>query len=116
VIRLAAPGLAVAALLGALGGADGFARLVMLVAIVAAAVRLLEAVGLVAEGRSDRFPVVMAAAGLTWLVAGAATHAPVLVLGLLACSGLELLGEADVRPEQASEPLELAEAPASRAA
>jgi hypothetical protein len=114
--RLAAPGLAVVAVLGALGGAHGFASLVVLVAIVAGAVRLLEAVGLAAEGRSDRFPVVMSAAGLAWLVAAAATHLPMLVLGLLACAGLELLGRIGGRPELASEPLELPEAPVSRAA
>ncbi len=114
--RLLAPGLAVVALLAALGGAGGFASLVVLVAIVAGAVRLLEAVGVAAEGRSDRFPVVMSAAGLVWLVIAAATHVPMLVLGLLACYGLELLGETGVRPEPASEPLGLGEARASRAA
>ena len=114
--RLAAPGLAVVALLATLGGGGGFASFVVLVAIVAGALRLLEAVGSAAEGRSDRFPVVMSAAGLVWLVAAAATHAPMLVLGLLACSGLELLGEVGVRPELASESAELPEAPVSRAA
>jgi hypothetical protein len=114
--RLAAPGLAVVALLAAVGGAGGFAALVMLVAIVAGAVRLLEAVGLAAEDRSDRFPVVMSTAGLIWLVAAAATHVPMLALGLLACFGLELLGEIGVRPELAAEPVELGEAPVSRAA
>ena len=103
-------------LLAALGGAGGFGSLVVLAAIVAGAVRLLEAVGQAAEGWSDRFPVVMSAAGLFWLVAAAATHVPMLVLGLLACSGLELLGEIGVRPELIAEPVELSEAPASRAA
>lgn len=102
------------AVLAALGGAGGFTSLVVLAAIVAGSVRLLDAVGRAAEGRSDRFPVVMSAAGLAWLVAAAATRVPLLVLGLLACFGLELLG--DVRPEVASEPVELVEAPASRAA
>jgi hypothetical protein len=114
--RLAAPALAAVALLAAVGGARGFASLVVLVAIVAAAVRLIEAVGFAAEGRSDRFPVVMSAAGLVWLVAAAAMHVPMLVLGLLACFGLELLGEVGVRPELTAEPVELTEAPVSRAA
>ena len=114
--RLAAPGLAAVALLAAVGGARGFAFLVVLVAIVAGAVRLIEAVGLAAEGRSDRFPVVMSAAGVFWLVAAAATHVPMLALGLLACAGLELLGEIGVRPELVSEPVELADTPVSRAA
>jgi hypothetical protein len=114
--RLAPSGLAVVVLLAALGGAGGFGSFVLLVAIVAGAVRLLEAVELTAKGRSDRFPVVMSAAGLVWLVAAAATHVPMLVLGLLACFGLELLGEIGVRPELSSEPVELPEAPVSRAA
>jgi hypothetical protein len=114
--RLAAPGLAVVALLSALGGAGGFTSLVILGAIVAASARLLETVGAAAEGRSDRFGVVMSAAGLAWLVIAAATHVPLLVLGLLACAGLELVGEIDVRPELGSDRIELPEAPASRAA
>jgi hypothetical protein len=113
--RFVAPGLGVVSLLAALGGAGGFASLVVLVAIVAGAVRLLDVVGLAAEGRSDRFPVVMSAAGLVWLVAAAAAHVPTLVLGLLACAGLELLGELGVRRELTIEPVELPEAPASRA-
>jgi hypothetical protein len=104
------------ALLAALGGAGGFASLVVLVAIVAGAVRLLDAVGMAAEDRSDRFPVVTSAAGLVSLVVAAATHVPMLALGLLACFGLELLGEIGVRPELGSETVELADAPVSRAA
>jgi hypothetical protein len=103
-------------LLSALGGAGAFASLVILAAIVAGSVQLLDAVGAAAEGRSDRFPVVTSAAGLVWLVTAAATHVPMLVLGLLACAGLELLGEIDVRRELGSERIELPEAPASRAA
>jgi hypothetical protein len=102
--RLAAPGLAVVALLSALGGAGGFASLVVTVAIVAGAVRLLETVGAAAEGKSDRFPVVTSAAGLAWLVLAAATHVPLLVLGLLACAGLDLLGEVDVARDVGAEP------------
>jgi hypothetical protein len=104
------------ALLAALGGAGGLAAFVVLLAIVAGAVGLVEAVGRTAEGASDRFPVVMSAAGLAWLLTAAATHVPMLVLGLLACSGLELLGEIGVRPEVVSESVDLAEAPVSRAA
>jgi len=95
------------AVLAALGGAGGFTSLVVLAAIVAGSVRLLDAVGWAVEGRSDRFPVFMSAAGLAWLVAAAATHVPLLVLGLLACFGLELLGEIEVRPELADAPAEL---------
>src|ERR1700694_4163395 len=57
--RLAAPGLAAVALLAALAGSGGFTSLVILAAIVAGSVRLLETVGAAAEGRSDRFPVAM---------------------------------------------------------
>lgn len=103
-------------MIAALGGAGGFASLVVLVAIVAAAVRLLETVGAAAEGRSDRFPVVMAAAGLTLVVAAGAAHMALLGLGLLACVVLELLGEVDVGPDLVVEAPELADAPVSRAA
>jgi hypothetical protein len=78
--------------------------LVVLVAIVAGALRLIEAVGSAAEGYSDRFPVVMSAAGLVWLVAAGAAHAPLLVVGLLVCVALEWLGEIGVRPELVSDP------------
>ena len=44
------------------------------------------------------------------------THIPLLGLGLLACAGAELLWDAGVRPELASEAPELADAPISRAA
>jgi hypothetical protein len=114
--RLAAPGLAVLVVLAALGGAGGLASFVLLAAIVAGAVRLVETVGVAAEGRSDRYPVVMSAAGLVWLVGAAATHVSLLVIGALACLCLERLGEVGARPEVVSEPLELAEAPVSRAA
>jgi hypothetical protein len=114
--RLVAPGLALVAAIAALGGVSGFASVVVLAAIVAGAVRLLEAVGQAAEGRSDRFPVAMASGGLAFLVAAGVTHIPLLGLGLLACVALELFGEQGVRPELASEAPELADAPISRAA
>lgn len=106
------------AAVAAVGGAGGFASVVVLAAIVAGAVRLLETVGQAAEGRSDRFPVAMAAAGLAFLVAAGVTDIALLGLGLLACAGLELLGEAcvGVRPELASEAPDPADAPISRAA
>jgi hypothetical protein len=104
------------AVIAAFGGASGFASLVLLAAIVAGAVRLLETVGSAAEGRSDRFPVVMAAAGLAFLVAAGAVHVPLLGLGLLACVGLELLGDVGVRADLAAEVPDLADAPVSRAA
>ena len=91
------------AAIAALGGAGGFASFVVLAAIVAGAVRLLETVGQAAEGRSDRFPVAMASGGLAFLVAAGVTHIALLGLGLLACVGLELLGEAGVRPELVAE-------------
>jgi hypothetical protein len=102
--RLAAPGVAGVAVIAALAGAGGLASLLLLAAIVAGAVRLLDAVGIAAVGRSDRFPVVMSATALVSVVAASATHVPLLALGPLACVGLELLGELDVRPELAAEP------------
>jgi hypothetical protein len=104
------------AVIAAFGGASGFASLVLLAAIIAGAVRLLETVGSAAEGRTDRFPVVVAAAGLAFLVAAGAARVPLLGLGLLACVGLELLGDAGVRADLAPEVPELADTPVSRAA
>jgi len=80
---------------------------VLLLAIVAAAARLLDAVGRAVEGRSDRFQVAMSVLGLAWLVAAGAAHVPPLVIGLLACSALELLGEVEVRPDAGTAPVEL---------
>ena len=102
--------------IAALSGASGLASLVLLAAIVAASVRLLDAVGSAADGRSDRFPVVMSGAGVACLVAAGAAQVPLLGLGLLVCLGLELLGEAGARDGLVAEPAEPAEAPMSRAA
>ena len=79
----------------------------LLLAIVAASVGLLEAVGLAAQGRSDRFPVAVSVAGLSCLVVAGATHVPLLVVGLLACSALELMGEVEPRQDVGAEPVEL---------
>jgi len=114
-LRFGAPGLAAVALLVWLGGARGLGSFLLLAAIVAGAVRLIETVGLAAEGRGDRFAVVMCAAGLMCLVAAGAAHVPLLAVGLLACSAVELLGAA-APTEPVSEPVELLEAPVSRAA
>ena len=97
-----------AALLASIGGLGGGASLLLLAAIVAGAVRLVDAVGLAAEGRGERLAVIMAAAGLVCLVAAGATHVMLLVVGLLACVAVELLGEAEVNVEPATaEPVEL---------
>ena len=109
--RLAAPGLAVVAVLATLGGVDGLATIVLLAAIVATAVRLLEAVGRVAVERSDRSPVVLSAAALVLLLVGSAARVPLLALAALACFGLDRLLEAEV-----AEAGDVPEAPASRAA
>jgi hypothetical protein len=119
-LRLAAPGLAALALALVLwlGEAGGPYSLVLLAAIVAGAARLLAAVGDVVDARTDRFPVVMSAAGLASLVAAGAAHVPLLAVGLFACAALELLGSGSsaVRSETAAEPLSLHETPVSRAA
>jgi len=114
-LRFGAPGLAAVALLVLVGGARGLGSLLLLAAIVAAAVRLVETVGLAAEGRGDRFTVATSGAGLVFLVAAGAAHVPLLAVGLLACSAVELLG-AVAPTEVVSEPVELLEAPVSRAA
>ena len=104
------------AAIAVLAGAGSVVSLVLLAAIVAGSARLLEVVGLAAEGRSDRFPVVTAAAGLVFLVAAGASHIPLLALGVLACVGLERLGEVDLSDDLVAEPAELPNAPISRAA
>jgi hypothetical protein len=60
--------------------------------------------------------VVASIAGLTCLVAAGAAHVPLLVLGLLVCSALELLGSPVSEAEVAAERAELLETPVSRAA
>jgi hypothetical protein len=114
--RLAAPALAGLAVALWLGGAGSLASLVLLAAIVAGAARLVAAVGDVVDARSDRFPVVMAAAGLVALVAAGATNVPLLALGLFACLGLELLGSNGATVDADAETGELVEAPLSRVA
>jgi hypothetical protein len=114
--RLAAPALALVVVLASVAGAGGLASLVLLTVIVAAAVRLLVAVGDAAEGRTSRVPAAAAAAGLVWVVAAGAAHLPLLVVGLLVCAGIELLAGSSGRPDAAAEPLELAPASLSRAA
>ncbi len=105
--RFAAPGIAAAALLASIGGLGGLASLLLLAAIVAGAVRLVDAVGLAAEGRGERLAVVTTATGLVCLVAAGATHVVLLVVGLFACVAVELLGEVEVHAEPAVEPVEL---------
>jgi hypothetical protein len=106
--RFAAPVIAAAALLASVGGLGGVASLLLLAAIVAGAVRLVDAVGLAAEGRGERLGVGMAAAGLVCLVGAGVTHVTLLVVGLFACVAVELLGEAEVHAEPAAvEPVEL---------
>ena len=91
-------------MVAALAGAGGLASILLLAAIVASAVRLLDTVGAAAVGRSDRFPVVTSAAAVGCLVVASATHLPLLALGAIACVGLELLGDLDVGPDLATEP------------
>ncbi len=105
--RFAAPGIAAATLLASLGGLGGLASLLLLAAIVAGAVRLIEVVGLAAEGRGERPAVVFAATGLVFLVAAGATHVVWLVAGLFACVAIELFDEAEVHVEPVAEPVEL---------
>jgi hypothetical protein len=89
----------------------------LLAAIVAGAVRLLETVGSAAEGRSDRFPVVTAAAGLAFLVAAGTAHIALIGLGLCVCVGLELLGEVELRRSDLTvETTDVTETTVSRAA
>ena len=94
----------------------GLASIALLAAIVAASARLILTVGDAAEGHSDRWPVILSAEGLACLVAAGAVHVPLLVIGLLVCSGLELLVSPSVHPVVPAEPVEVVETPVSRAA
>ena len=55
-------------------------------------------------------------AGLVFLVAAGASHVTTLGVGLLVCLGLELLGEAGVRPDLGSDATDVVEGPMSPAA
>jgi len=114
-LRFVAPGLAAVSLVVWLGGARAAGSFLLLAAIVAGAVRLIETVGLAAEGRGDRFAVAMSTAGLLCLVAAGAGHVPLLALGLLACVAVEAIG-ASAPAGAVREPVEVVEAPVSRAA
>jgi hypothetical protein len=107
VVRLAVPGIAALALLCSVAGLTGAGSLLLLAAIVAGAVRLVEVVGHVAEGRGDRLVVALAATGVVCLVAAGATHVVWLVAGLFACAAVELLGEREARAELPAAPVEL---------
>jgi hypothetical protein len=97
-LRLAASGLALVALLASLAGAGGLASLLLLVAIVGAGARLLEAVGDVAKGASDRVPVVASVATLVIVLGAAATRTPTIVLCVLAPLAVDVL--CGVRPSR----------------
>ena len=116
VLRLAAPVLAGLALVCWLAGVVGFASLALLAAIVVASAWLLAAVGDAAEGHGHRRHVVLSVAGLVCLVAAGATNLPLFALGLFPCVGLELLDSAAARPAADEKPVELLDAPVSRAA
>jgi hypothetical protein len=115
VVRLAGPVLAASALTAWLLGATEPATLFVLAAIVAWSARLLLAVGDAAEGRGGRRSVVLSGGAVVCLVASGALQMPLLVAGSLACAALELLGSRRVAAPSA-EPVELREAPVSRAA
>ena len=102
-LRWAAPGIVAAALLASLGGLGGLASLLVLAAIVAGAARLIEAVGLAAEGRGEGFVVALAVAGLVCLVAAGTTHVVWLAAGLFVCAAIELFGRTEVLVELPAE-------------
>jgi hypothetical protein len=102
--RFWAPALAVLAALSALAGADGFAHGVLLVAVVAAAVAVLDAVSERVVHRSAVVEVVLAVIGLTFIVGGAALRAPLLGLGVLLATGLGSFSQALGAPYRGREP------------
>jgi len=103
----AAPAIAGVAILVSVGGLGGVGSLLLLAAIVAGSVRLIDAVGLAADGRADRLAVVISATGLVCLVAAGVTHVVLVVVGLFACVAIERLGELEVHAEPVVEPVEL---------
>ena len=106
-LRWAVPCVAGVALLASLAGLGGLASVLLLVAIVGGAARLIELVGVAAEGRGDRFPVALSSAALVFLVAAGATHVVWLVAGAVACVAAELLGRSASLVELPAEPIEL---------
>ena len=106
-LRWAAPGVAGVAVLASLAGLGGFSSVLLLVAIVAGAARLIELVGAAAEGRGDRFTVALSSAALVFLVAAGATHVVWVVLGSFVCVAAELLGRPEALVELPAEPVEL---------
>lgn len=102
--RWAALAVAGLAFLASLAGLGGVSSLLLLAAIVAGAVRLIEVVGLAAESRADRLSVVTAAAGLVCVVAAGATHVTWLVAGLFAGTAFELIGRRELLVELPAEP------------
>jgi hypothetical protein len=84
VLRRALPAaLAVLASLCALVGAAGLAHLILLAAVPAAAVAVLDAVSDRIVQRAGLFDLALAVAGLVLVVAGAALRAPLIALGAL---------------------------------
>jgi hypothetical protein len=83
--RHAATALACAAALLALAGAGGLAQAVLLAAVVAAGVCVLDAVTERVAGRVTAGTVALAVVALATVVAAAAAHAPLLAVG--ACLG-----------------------------
>ena len=96
-LRLLAPALALLALIAGLGGASELAFYLLLIAIVAAAARGLEAVGQVVEHRAGLPAVVLAGASLLAVVAAAAARTPGIALLCLVALGLEELGSLRTR-------------------
>jgi hypothetical protein len=101
-LRLLAPALALVALIADLGGAGGLSFYALLVAIVAAAVHGLWAVGEVVDRDAELTGVAVAGVSLLAIVAAAAAHTPGIALLCLVALGVEELSLARGRRPVAS--------------
>ena len=104
-IRLTAPGLAALAVLLALAGATGAAHVILLPAVLAGGLVILDAVSERISERAGTTEVVLAVLGLVAILIAAAAHSPLLALGAVAAAGLRPLAEAlhEAAPEPARE-------------
>jgi hypothetical protein len=91
--RFALSALVLAAVLCELAGANGLAHLVLLAAVVAAALVVLDVVSERIAQQAGIPELVLAVGALATIVAGATVRAPLLALGAVAFAALEPLAD-----------------------
>jgi hypothetical protein len=104
-VRLTAPALAALAAVLALAGAAGAAHVVLLPAVLAGGMVILDAVSERISERAGTTEVVLAVVGLVSILVAAAARSPLLALGAVAAAGLRPLAETlrEAAPEPARE-------------